>query len=54
MVKHNDNFCCKRCLGLAACFADELAAVHVDNEQLGKLINTAPIPGLAAAERNFG
>jgi pimeloyl-ACP methyl ester carboxylesterase len=40
--------------GLANCFADDLAAVHVDNEQLGQLINTAPIPGLAAAERNFG
>lgn len=40
--------------GLADCFADDLAAVHVDNEQLGQLINTAPIPGLAAAERNFG
>lgn len=40
--------------GLSACFADDLAAVHVENEQLGQLINTAPIPGLAAAERNFG
>jgi ketosteroid isomerase-like protein/pimeloyl-ACP methyl ester carboxylesterase len=40
--------------GLADCFADDLAAVHVENEQLGQLINTAPIPGLAAAERNFG